>query len=142
MNVASWDDVATIITGSFEVVIRGDDWLGLVHRDGLPDDQQPVKVKVAMLTALGQPYVTITADVLEASKLPPETALAINHALPVAALESEDDRILLRATVPMLGLGADYLRRITLHVARQAAHMQATHNVHTLRPALFAHYVE
>ena len=121
--IARWDDVVACARSSFDVVIEGEQWIGFLHRED-EADADPPKVKISMFTALGQPYVAITADLFDAALLDPGVALQLNHALPIAAIEREDDRILLRATVPLVGLGVVYFRRIALHVARQAAHMR------------------
>ena len=119
--VAGWQDVVAIVRESFEVVIDGEGWIGLLHR---PETGSPVKVKVSTLTALARSFIAITADVFSVADLTMELALALNHALPIGALEIEDERYLLRATLPIAGLDAVDLRRIILHIGRQAAHMQ------------------
>jgi hypothetical protein len=114
--VEGWREVASIVRESFEVVIEGDDWVGLLH--------EQVKVKVSELEALGRRFVAITADVFEKGAVTMDIALALNHVLPIGALELENDRYLLRATLPMVGLDPVDLRRVILHVGRQAAHMR------------------
>jgi hypothetical protein len=135
--VAGWQDVVAIVRESFEVVIDGDGWIGLLHR---PETGSPVKVKVSMLTALARSFVAITADVFSVAELTMELALALNHALPIGALEIEDERYLLRATLPIAGLDAIDLRRVVLHIGRQAAHMQRGAGKSGLTP--FLHWAE
>ena len=133
-RVVNWPEVVASVAASFEIAIRGDDWVGVLHQDQ--------KVKVAQLTALGQPFVTIVTDVFERDAIDAGVALALNNALPIGAIEVEDHRVLLRATVPMTGLDPVYLRRIILHVARQGAHMRKMGTVRDLGTGLFTHYAE
>lgn len=139
--LASWTELETCLANVFEIAIRGEQWLGIVHRSRRPG-VEPVKVKVEATVALERSHVAITAPVFALAMLPPTTALAINHALELGALELEGTQYMLRATLPLAGLEAATLRATILHVARQAMHMVGMTSVPAQAVEAFVHYAE
>ena len=123
--INKWEDVVKSARADFAVAIEGDDWLGVQYSDS-QEEPAPQKVRLQKFNALGQPYLAITADIFDQDIIPAELALRINNELPIAALEIEEGKYLLRATVPLQGLGQIYFRRLIVHVARQAEHMRRT----------------
>jgi hypothetical protein len=124
-TINEWEDVVSAARAAFAVAIEGDDWLGVQYSDSA-EEPAPQKVRLQWFTALGQRYLAITADLFDHSLLPADLALQINNKLPIGAVESEGENLLLRATVPLQGLAGLYFRRLIVHIARQAEHMRRT----------------
>jgi len=130
----AWEDALASVRRWFQVVVEGDRWVGV--------EWEGAKVKVSSVEVLGRQFVAVIGDVFAANILDAQTVLALNHALPIGALENEDGELLLRAMLPLTGLDDVDLRRVVLHVCRQTAHMQSKQSTSAKHPIAFYHYTD
>lgn len=133
----SWTDVVACTRSWFTVVIETEEFVGI--------SWEGARIKIVRTEVLGRSFVAVIGDALDASALDPSTVLALNHALSIGAFEIEDQRLLLRAMLPVTGLDEVDLRRVILHVCRQVAHVQrkvseTPASAHD--PATFLHYAD
>lgn len=119
--VSGWSSIVAMVEAHFAIAIRGEGWVGIRHRSG----STATKIKIEVRSALGRPWVVVTADVLSAKNLLPDTALAVNWNLEVGALHLEDDQLLLRHQLPATDLDVVDLRRVIHYLGIQAGRIRA-----------------
>lgn len=129
--VSTWADAVAVVEKSYTLAMRETSWVGFVN-GGL-------KVKVMRFEALGQPYVAITTE-LGGAQMAAGTALELNHRLPLGAIERDGEVLLLRLTLPLDGLKADYLRSALTHVCNEGKRLQQPKRDVALAP--FLHFSE
>lgn len=120
----TWDDARSYLRTKYKLMKDEPTWVGLGFGFKIGDREVLQRISVESATIEKLPALVIWGDVVEATLVPHEKALARNMGFAIGGLAIHKGLYVLRASLPLDGLDWSTLDTVLVYLAREAGRLR------------------